>query len=778
MAKQIVKVAPSSTEVSVEITIPDSLPISQSGGTPIDPTPINLPPIVNAGTDQSVTLPVSGVILNGTGLDPDGSVTGVLWEKVSGPNATIINPNVLVTQVTGMVAGNYVFRLTLTDDKQTIASDSIAIEVKPAVVVPPVVLNGKPTKGGDGYPEVYVTTLNPTGAGSLTSVWGSKRRIVFNVQGTIRGFQMPNAVSEMTLNETGANITFVGDGSNQTGFQFDGSDFHDIILKNFRVRDYGNAQSNNSGDGIQITNGAYNFWLTKISSSLNRDGNIDATDGAHDILIEDCIIGGGAANNAPDYSGSMLLAYAGLKNVFVRRCLFVPKTPGGVGERCPYAHSNGSFNLASLMFSFENNVVAEWTQYGSGFGYNASGRFINNWYSSKTNPDRALDPKADPSGGNGSKVYIAGNVSANNASFPGSTNGATLNTWPIPAWAADYNIMSGGTVPSYVKANAGCFPIDSIDQALINSVSWPGGVTPPTNNPPGANAGIDQDLPIGTTAASLSGSATDNDGTVASTVWSKVSGSGTITNPNSLSTGITGMTSGSSVFRLTVTDDKGATAVDNVTISIGAVTPPPTTGYTLVYETGYDDVDSIDPFDHGQWGSGTQASHLSTTIKKSGAGSFKSGPLANVSSGTRSEVQYESAQTPLEGILEYDVYYDNFFANDGHSLQWHPSTGGGSGTGLYHKGGKLQFVTVKSGISGTNVGTPFAVSTKVWHHMKLTYKFGNSGYIKVEMDGVEKVNANVQMGDGSRPYLKVGVNVWTNQTSIVYYDNLSVWKKN
>ncbi len=203
-----------------------------------------------------------------------------------------------------------------------------------------------------------------------------------------------------------------------------------------------------------------------------------------------------------------------------------------------------------------------------------------------------------------------------------------------------------------------------------------------------------------------------------------------------------------------------------------------TSNTSTSYQSGYDDVNSIDPFGHQQWGASTQASHLSTSIFKTGPGSFKSGPLANVSSGTRSEVQYENAQTPLEGIVEYDVYYDNFFSNSGHSFQWHPSTSGGSGTGLYHKNGLLQFVTVKSGTSGTNVGQPFAVSTKTWHHIKMTYKFGSSGYIRIEFDGVEKVNQNVQMGDGSRPYMKTGVNVWSSVTSIVYYDNLKVYKKN
>jgi hypothetical protein len=296
-------------------------------------------------------------------------------------------------------------------------------------------------------------------------------------------------------------------------------------------------------------------------------------------------------------------------------------------------------------------------------------------------------------------------------------------------------------------------------------------IAPPPNLPPTANAGGDQNvvLPL-PNGIQLNGAASDADGTIADVLWSQISGSSSnIVSPTSLITKVNGLVEGIYSFRLSVTDDKGATTTDDVTVTVAAAQ----TGYTLIYQNGFDTIADLDPFDHGQIGNGS----LSTTIFKTGPGSFKSVP-ANVSSGIRSEVQFDDGQTPLEGIVEYDVYYNNFFSDSGHSFQWHPTTSGGSGTGLYHKNGLLQFVTVKSGTSGTNVGNPFSVSTKVWHHVKMTYKFGTSGYIRLELDGVEKVNSNVQMGDGSRPYMKVGVNMWVNQVSVVYYDNLKVYQKN
>jgi hypothetical protein len=98
--------------------------------------------------------------------------------------------------------------------------------------------------------------------------------------------------------------------------------------------------------------------------------------------------------------------------------------------------------------------------------------------------------------------------------------------------------------------------------------------TPPSNQSPTANAGAN--VTTTSTSVTLNGSGSDPDGTIASYAWSKVSGSGgTITSPNSASTTITGLSVGTYTFRLTVSDDKGATGSDDVTITVNSVPPPP-----------------------------------------------------------------------------------------------------------------------------------------------------------------------------------------------------------
>src|SRR5690606_24836845 len=54
----------------------------------------NEPPTANAGADITITLPAATAHLDGSAsADTDGSITAYAWKKVSGPAATIIDPD-------------------------------------------------------------------------------------------------------------------------------------------------------------------------------------------------------------------------------------------------------------------------------------------------------------------------------------------------------------------------------------------------------------------------------------------------------------------------------------------------------------------------------------------------------------------------------------------------------------------------------------------------------------------------------------------------------------
>jgi Bacterial Ig-like domain len=89
------------------------------------------------------------------------------------------------------------------------------------------------------------------------------------------------------------------------------------------------------------------------------------------------------------------------------------------------------------------------------------------------------------------------------------------------------------------------------------------------NVPPTANAGADSTVNYPTrSSVSLIGTATDSDGSIASTFWSLKYGANTptITTSSSLTTTVTGLIGGYYVFYLTATDNQGATGKDSVTI--------------------------------------------------------------------------------------------------------------------------------------------------------------------------------------------------------------------
>ena len=98
------------------------------------------------------------------------------------------------------------------------------------------------------------------------------------------------------------------------------------------------------------------------------------------------------------------------------------------------------------------------------------------------------------------------------------------------------------------------------------------------NQPPVADAGLDQTITLPVNIVTLSGSGSDADGTIASYVWTKISGplSYTIVNPTTAATDVTGLVQGVYQFQLQVTDNNGATATDvmSITVNAAANIPP------------------------------------------------------------------------------------------------------------------------------------------------------------------------------------------------------------
>src|SRR5439155_22487351 len=93
----------------------------------------------------------------------------------------------------------------------------------------------------------------------------------------------------------------------------------------------------------------------------------------------------------------------------------------------------------------------------------------------------------------------------------------------------------------------------------------------PQNHAPTADAGADQTITLPSTA-SLNGTISDDglpSGSALTSIWTKVSGPGTVTflNPNSAATLASFTTAGDYVLRLTASDSQ-LTASDEITITV------------------------------------------------------------------------------------------------------------------------------------------------------------------------------------------------------------------
>lgn len=101
---------------------------------------------------------------------------------------------------------------------------------------------------------------------------------------------------------------------------------------------------------------------------------------------------------------------------------------------------------------------------------------------------------------------------------------------------------------------------------------------PPGNIPPVANAGPDISITLPLNTVALTGTGSDQDGTIASYRWSDANGGVISTTANAT---VSNLAAGSYTYTLTVTDDKGATGIDQVIITVLPAAPPPAVNDTI-----------------------------------------------------------------------------------------------------------------------------------------------------------------------------------------------------
>jgi hypothetical protein len=178
-----------------------------------------------------------------------------------------------------------------------------------------------------------------------------------------------------------------------------------------------------------------------------------------------------------------------------------------------------------------------------------------------------------------------------------------------------------------------------------------GTVAPPV--PPTASAGPDQTIALPTNSVTLTGSGTDTDGSITKYSWTRVSGPSlpTIQTPGNSQTTVSNLVEGTYTFRLTVTDNQGLTASDDVQVIVNPVPPPD--GIKLVKVNVFG---GTNPYSNTEWNNwNTTASRTATALKYSDGTTSAVGAVISASTIADNGSTYGGTMCPPE-VLRYTSY--------------------------------------------------------------------------------------------------------------------------
>ncbi|HZY78430.1 MAG TPA: T9SS type B sorting domain-containing protein [Cyclobacteriaceae bacterium] len=531
-----------------------------------------------AGVDQSITLPTTTVSITGGSTGATGTAK-YEWSKKSGPSAgTIVNPLVAGLVVNGLVEGAYVFELKVTDDV-TFAFDQVNVNVLPAAV------NQNPTANAGADQAITV----PAAAVQLTGLASDPDGTVKSVAWTKFSGPAANIVSPSTP------VTVVNglvEGIYQ--FQFTVTDNKDATATDFVRIDVKAAGTNqlpivSAGNPVSV-------FLPTTTATLT--GTASDPDGSISTRLWEKKSGGSASMTGQN---SLELNLSNLAQGSYTFRLTVTDNKGGSsfsevvvqvlqGNQPPTANAGNDTPLVLPTNSIEIQ----------GSGTDTDGNVVSyEWV-------KVSGPSATLAGVNTSKL--------------------TVTNMQLGTYVFGLKIIDTGGADGY----------DEVTIAVTNAPTGP-------NELPLAFAGGNVPLSLPTTQINLYGSGFDADGSISTYSWSKASGgAATLVNANTPTLTVTGLNYGQYVFRLTVTDDKGATDDDLAIVSVSEA------GTNL--------------FPRADAGADKIIRLPQTTILLDGSGSDEDGEIKSfawtqVSGGTASIATPAAATTTISGLAEGEYVF-------------------------------------------------------------------------------------------------------------------------
>jgi alpha-tubulin suppressor-like RCC1 family protein len=201
---------------------------------------------------QTITLPINAVTISGTAMAQKGgaSIHSVTWSQVSGPNTAKFGiPTSWSTTATGLVAGTYAFKMTVTDNGGGIytANTNVTVNAAIAIVPAPLATTAKILVAPGEYQCFFIDENK-----KLYGVGTNLRTLGVNGTG-IPGTTLPVAVpSNLTFNTAAAGL--------HGGAAVD---------NNGNVWTWGDNDQGQSGNGTTSTTGQ----LTPVQVIMDAAGN-------------------------------------------------------------------------------------------------------------------------------------------------------------------------------------------------------------------------------------------------------------------------------------------------------------------------------------------------------------------------------------------------------------------------------------------------------------------------------------------------------------------------
>jgi hypothetical protein len=240
-------------------------------------------PIANAGPDRVVLLPADSVTLDGSATD-NGTITSYQWSQLSGPSpATLSGESTDDLTARDLVEGTYEFQLTVTDNDENMASDTVIVNVFP--------LGGGGTVRGElkKWHKVTVDFTGPTTSETANPnpFMDFRLDVTFTHQGTGKTYVVPGyyAADGNAANShaTSGNVWRVHFAPDETGEW--------TYLASFRTgTDVAVSQQANPGSSAGWFDGAAGTLMIGATDKTGRDfrgqGRLDYV-GAHYLQFQE-----------------------------------------------------------------------------------------------------------------------------------------------------------------------------------------------------------------------------------------------------------------------------------------------------------------------------------------------------------------------------------------------------------------------------------------------------------------------------------------------------------